>query len=159
MNKALYVNTCINTFIRSAVTVLQTMAFTEARPGKPYNKDARNTAVGDISGIIGMTGSSDGSMSLSFTKECILNIVSNMFGEPLSELDDEVADAVGEITNMICGDARRQLEEKGIVIKGAIPTVISGPGHVLKHISNTPVIAIPFRTAQGTFVLEISLEM
>jgi chemotaxis protein CheX len=159
MNKTFYVNTCINTFIRSAVNVLQTMAFTEARPGKPYNKDAQNVATGDISGIIGMTGPSDGSMSLSFTKECILNIVSNMFGEPLTELNDEIADAVGELTNMICGDARRQLEEKGIVIKGAIPTVINGPGHVLKHISNTPVIVIPFRTAKSTFVLEISLEI
>ncbi|MDR1397627.1 MAG: chemotaxis protein CheX [Desulfarculales bacterium] len=158
MNKISYVNACINAFIRSAVTVLKTMAFTEAKPGKPYNK-TDHAGGGDVSGIIGMTGPSDGSMSISFTRECILNIVSSMFGEQMGEINEEVEDAVGEITNMICGDARRQLEEKGITIKGAIPTVITGPGHVVKHITNNPVIAIPFRTERGTFALEISLEL
>ncbi len=146
----------INSFVRSTVHVLKTMAFTEARAGKPYIK-TNGEASGDVSGIIGMTGEHEGSMSLSFTAACICAIVSSMFGEPFENINDDVKDAVGELTNMICGDARRELEEKGYLIKGAIPSVVTGNNHHIKHVSNDPVIAIPFATGTGSFVLELSL--
>jgi CheY-specific phosphatase CheX len=37
----------------------------------------------------------------------ILQVVANMFGEACKERNDAIRGAVGEITNMICGDARR----------------------------------------------------
>lgn len=80
-----------------------------------------------------------------------------MFGEEITEVNHEVEDAVGEITNMISGDARRVLEEKGVVLKSAIPTVISGPGHQVSHITTGPCVAIPFSTEGGDFTLEICL--
>ena len=137
---------------------MKTMAFTEARPGKPYAK-VDHAANGVVSGIIGMTGASEGSMSLSFSAECILAIVGSMFGEPIDTINEEIEDAVGELTNMICGDARRQLEEDGVVLKGAIPTVVTGPDHHIKHITSNQVIAIPFKTDAGGFVLEVSLAL
>lgn len=148
----------INSFVRATVHVLKTMAFTEARPGKPYLKQDNN-ANGDVSGIIGMTGETEGSLSLSFSESSICAIVSSMFGEPFEKINEDVKDAVGELTNMICGDARRELEEKGYLLKGAIPTVITGHNHSIKHISNDPVIAIPFSTNAGKFVLELSLSI
>lgn len=73
------------------------MAFTEATAGKPYlKKDV--PAGGDISDIIGITGETEGSMSISFSKGCICHIVSNMFGETITQINKEVEDAVGEIT-------------------------------------------------------------
>lgn len=62
---------------------------------------------------------------------------------------------MGEITNMISGDARRELAEKGHTLKGAIPSVISGKNHTIKHMSNGPAIAIPFTTAGGPFIVEV----
>lgn len=148
----------INSFVRATVHVLKTMAFTEAMAGKPYIK-ADHTASGDVSGVIGMTGEKESSMSLTFTAASICSIVSSMFGEAFDKIDDDVKDAVGELTNMICGDARRELEEKGYLVKGAIPTVITGHDHSIKHMSNDPVIAIPFRISAGTFVLELCLNV
>jgi chemotaxis protein CheX len=60
---------------------------------------------------------------------------------------------------MICGNARRDLEAKGHLIKGAIPTVIAGKNHTVKHISNDKVVAIPFSSDAGNFVLEISFTL
>ncbi len=146
----------IKPFLNSTLHVLKTMAFTEASPGKPFMKtDAK--AKGDVSGVIGLTGDNEGSLSISFTAQCICKIVSNMFGEEITEVNHEVEDAVGEITNMISGDARRVLEEKGVVLKSAIPTVISGPGHHVSHITTGPCVAIPFSTEGGDFTLEICL--
>ena len=148
----------INAFIKSVIHVLKTMAFTDAKVGKPYLK-TDNIASGDVSGIIGMTGEREGSMSISFTETSICAVVSNMFGEQFDKINDEIEDAVGELTNMICGDARRELEEKGFVIKGAIPSVITGHNHSIKHISHDPSVAVPFTIPAGNFVLEISLSM
>ncbi len=144
----------INPFLKATTNVIKTMAFTEVVPGKPYLKKD-GPAGGDISGIIGITGETDGSMSISFSEGCICQIVSNMFGESVTQINKEVEDAVGEITNMISGDARRELAEKGHVLKGAIPSVISGKNHTIKHMSNGPAIAIPFSTAGGHFIVEV----
>ena len=65
-------------------------------------------------------------MAISFTESCICYILTNMFGEEVKGINDEVKDAVGELANMISGDARRMLSEKGISLSAAIPTVVSG---------------------------------
>lgn len=147
----------INPFINATLTVLQTMAFIKAQAGKPYLKKD-DLARGDVSGIIGITGEAHGTMAVTFDEAGILKIVSNMFGEQMMELNSEVADAVGELTNMISGQARRELEEKGRLFDAAIPTVVTGKGHRIMHITSGPKIAIPFKLEEGGFTIEICLD-
>jgi len=71
------------------------------------------------------------------------------------ELNDEVKDAVGELTNMISGDSRRRLQEIGYTFQGAIPSVVSGPGHEVKHVTSGPILSIPFGTPSGNFTVEV----
>lgn len=146
----------VNSFLEATVSVIKTMAFVDLAPGKPFVKKG-SISTGDISGIVGMTGEGEGegSLSLSFSKECILHIVGSMFGEPMMDISEEVKDAVGELTNMISGDARRRLEAVGILYQGAIPTVITGPGHEIRHVTKEPIISVPFETANGGFHLEL----
>lgn len=146
----------INPFINATINVLDTMAFIKARPEKPYLKKD-DTARGDVTGVIGLTGMSHGTISVTFEEECILKIVSNMFGEPIESLDSEVADAVGELTNMISGQARMELERNGKIFEAAIPSVITGKGHKIIHITEGPKIAIPFLTDGGTFTIEVCM--
>ncbi len=145
----------INPFLEAAVNVLKTMAGMEAKPQKPYLKND-SIAKGDVSGIIGITGDAQGSMSLSFTESCIKAIVSNLFGTPVNELNEEVKDAVGELTNMICGDARRRLESNNILLQSGTPTVVAGKNHSITHVHKGPCIAVPFSTEAGDFVVEVA---
>jgi chemotaxis protein CheX len=147
----------INPFIEAALHVLETMAFTKAEGGSPYIKKDQ-VAQGDVSSIIGLTGDVKGMISVSFTEKCILPIVSSMFGEEISELNEEVKDAVGEIANMISGQARQKLEELGRNLKAAIPTVIIGKGHEIAHITDQKIVAIPFSTENGEFTIEVCFE-
>jgi chemotaxis protein CheX len=147
----------INPFLSAALNVIKTMAFMECVPGKPFVKNDRK-ASGDVTGIIGITGDTEGSLSITFNKSCIESIVSNMIGEEVKGIDDQVRDAVGEITNMISGMARRELEKQGYVLRAAIPSVVSGQGHVIQHISPGPCIAIPFETEKGSFIVEVSFK-
>jgi len=81
-----------------------------------------------------------------------------MFGEEMKEINNEIADAVGELTNMISGQARKELEEIGIAFGAAIPSVITGKNHKLEPMTKGPKIAIPFKTDFGSFTIEVSLE-
>ena len=147
----------VNPFINATINDLETMAFINVNAGKPYLKKD-NVAVGDVSGIIGLTGVANGTIAVTFEEKCILAVVSNMFGETMSELNNEIADAVGELTNMISGQARRELEEMGRVFKAAIPSVITGRNHSIIHYTEGPKIAIPFSTDNGDFTIEVCFE-
>jgi chemotaxis protein CheX len=145
----------INPFLAAVMHVLKTMAQVDAKPGRPFLKKD-DLAIGDVSAIIGITGAAQGSMALIFTEQCIKDIAANLLGEPCTELNHEVRDAVGELTNMICGDARRRLAEDGFVLKAGIPTIVEGKGHTINHIANGPRLAVPFETSQGSFMLEVA---
>lgn len=147
----------INPFISATMHVLKTLASTEVETGKPFLKKD-NIARGDVTGIIGLTGEARGTICVSFTEQSILAIVSKMFGEEVKELNEEIRDAVGEISNMISGQARRTLEEMGKSLTAAIPTVIMGKKHTLSHITSYPIVAIPFSTPNGGFTIEVCLE-
>jgi len=147
----------INPFINATINVLETMAFITVNAGKPYLKKD-NVAVGDVTGVLGLTGVANGTISVTFEEKCILTVVSNMFGETMTELNHEIADAVGELTNMISGQARRELEEAGKVFRAAIPSVVTGRNHSITHYTNGPKIAIPFSTENGDFTIEVCFE-
>ncbi len=146
----------INPFLEGTSEVLTTMAFIEPRPGKPFLK-RDNVAKGDVSGIIGFTGSAKGSLALSFSESCIVRIVSSMLGEEMKGLNSDVKDAVGEITNMVSGVARKKLEAEGLNILAAIPTVVSGKNHSIVHVLGGPSIIIPFETDSGPFFVDVCL--
>lgn len=94
-------------------------------------------------------------MSLTLTTSSALGIVSAMLYEDQAELNDAVTDAVGELTNMISGQARKGLVGMGMVFEGAIPSVITGTGHTIRHVSTSAILAIPFETSHGPLMVEV----
>ena len=147
----------VNPFIDATMNVLEAMASTKAQPGEPYLKKDR-IAQEEVSGVIGLTGEVSGTFSVSFSESSILSIVSNMFGEEMKEINEEINDAVGELTNIISGQARQKLEELGRSLKAAIPTVITGKNHLITHITPFPIIAVQFSTDNGEFAIEVCFE-
>jgi chemotaxis protein CheX len=145
----------INPFLAATLHVLETMARVKPKPGQPFLKK-NEAALGDVSAIIGITGAARGSMALTFSESAIKSIAGSLLGVHFTEVDDELRDAVGELTNMICGDARRRLSEEGISLQAGIPTIVSGKNHTISHINNGPRLAIPFQTPHGGFVVEVA---
>lgn len=147
----------INPFLDGTAEVLIKMASLKPVAGKPFAK-SNDAAYGDVSGIIGMTGDAIGSLALTFSEECIIGIVSNMLGESYTEISREVMDAVGELTNMISGASRKAMEKDNLKVFAAIPTVIFGKNHTIRHIITGPSIVIPFQTECGNFVVDVCLQ-
>lgn len=144
-------------FIKATRDVLSMMAMTEVVPGTPYVKK-NNQAVGDVTGIIGMSGNKSGTFSITFSRECAVYIVRQMLGDEIGDVVQDAQDAVGEITNMISGQARIGLEAFGVSMVGTTPSIVLGDNHTISHQTKAPVMAVPFKCAGGEFTIEFCFE-
>lgn len=145
----------VNPFVEAAVHVLETTASTTAAARKPYLK-RELPEKGVISGVIELSGDFDGVIAISFSEKLILSVVSAMFGEEMTEVNDEIKDAVGEITNMISGKVNTKMTELGKSLKAKLSTVLMGMPHTVQFIADRPVIAMPYHTVHGDFTIEVS---
>lgn len=148
----------INPFLTATKNVLETMCQTKVEAQKPMIKKD-NKSYGEVTGIIGMASDSVcGCMVVSFSEACILRVVANMlYEDPKTKVDAEIVDAVGELTNMICGGAKSQLSKLNHKFDLATPTMITGKGVEISYHTEAPTITIPFKTEYGDFVIEANL--
>ncbi|MFT2092300.1 chemotaxis protein CheX [Paraglaciecola sp. 2405UD69-4] len=145
----------INPFVTALLNVLKTMAQIELVPGKPKKKTDER-AFGDVSGLIGMVGNNiQGSLSISFQEALVFEIMEKMLGEKPNTIDSDVKDMVGEITNMICGGAKNELDEKGYDFGMATPMVVSGKNHSVDHQVDGKKMIMPFSHSSGKLYLEM----
>ncbi len=132
------------------------MASLSPKPNGPKLKTS-DLPPGDITGLIPMSSpKATGTLAVSFSEKVILHIDENMLGEKFEAINDEVADLVGELTNMVTGGAKQMLESKGYDFDMATPTVITGKGQKISHVNQSGgVVIIPFSTEVGDFYVEI----
>ncbi|MCK5097112.1 MAG: chemotaxis protein CheX, partial [Desulfobacteraceae bacterium] len=145
-------------FIEGALYILDTTALVKVKPEPIFlKKDA--ISLGDITGMLNMDGDVSGSIAVTFHTKSILGVVSAMFGEEMTEMNEEIDDAVGEISNMIAGHATTKMTELGKKVKIKLSEVISGTDHVIDHIDGAEyVLAIPFETTKGWFLIEMAVK-
>lgn len=149
----------INPFLEATMKVLEVQTQTLCRPSAPTRKVAGDPRfVADISGVIGLVSDAfNGSVVISFPAQTFLTVMSRMMGEEMKEINKDIEDGAGELTNMIFGQAKLALNEKGYGINTAIPSVVKGQGHSVSGITNGPVVVVPFETDAGPFFIEICL--
>jgi len=148
----------INPFLSSLLNVMSTMAQMELTPGKPMLKKG-DIAMGDVSGLIGMVSEkAKGSLSITYDVSLALATMQGMLGESPSEINEEITDLVGEVTNMVAGGAKRMLSEVGIEFDMATPIVVSGENHTIHHKAKSAVVVIPLSSPKGKAYIEFSID-
>jgi len=134
------------------------MARLELTALKPSLKKS-SVAKGDISGLMGMVSAqTKGSLSITFEASLAIATMRGMVGEAPDEVNSEVTDLVGEITNMVTGGAKKILSEKGIEFDMATPMVVSGENHTIHHQAKGSVVIIPLRSQHGNAFIEFSFD-
>lgn len=142
----------IDPFIRSLTNVFQTMLECKPHRGEIcLNKERRSEY--PISGVIGLSGRAKGTVVLSLSEEVALRAASAMLQTEVTELDEEVIDAVGELTNMLAGGAKAELEQYQLSI--SLPNVVTGRGHEIHFPLEVTPIRIPFDTDWGPLSVEV----
>ena len=148
----------VNPFIEGTLHILDTTAFVKAKPRDPFLKKNRK-AMGDISGLLEISGDLTGTAAITFSKESILGIVSAMFGEDMTELNEEINDAVGEISNMVAGHVTTKIAEMDKQVKVKFTEIKMGEDAVIEHVDGAQhVLALPFNTTKGKLIVEVCYE-
>lgn len=118
-----------------------------------------NQTYGCLTAVIGLVGeNAAGNLSVSFDEPCILFLVSKLFMEEITELNNDVLDASGEICNMMAGAVKNALSNFGYRFEMAQPTVFPGTALKLTQLSKAPSTSIPFSLSGNCFWVEANLE-
>ncbi|OPX94167.1 MAG: CheY-P phosphatase CheX [Syntrophorhabdus sp. PtaU1.Bin002] len=133
----------INPFIAAAQTVFKSMLAIDAKMGKPIIKN-KGVASGDVTGIMGLVGDRKGTLCISFHERGALFVFKTLVGDECDKLCPEVVDAIGELTNIISGQARKEFEQAGVNLSAAIPMVVVGKNTEMNFITAIPIISLPF---------------
>jgi chemotaxis protein CheX len=139
----------ITPFIEAVVQVLHTTAQVDVVRESVFIRKSDELS-GDISAIVAMNSNDYlGSMAISFDDKSFLQVVSSMLGETFTEITPDIRDAAAEICNQVFGVAKQRLNEVGHSIQLAIPSVIYGHGHTIRHSANGSCIAVKFKGPNG----------
>ena len=144
----------VNPFLKASVNLFKEYLGLELKSLKPYLvKDPQNLE--EVSAIIGLAGETVGAVVLSFSRETAIKIISKFAGRAYQGLGSEVLDGVGELINIIAGNAKQDLLEFRIEI--SLPGVITGNQYKIHWPEGIPVVAIPFDSEVGPFTVNVSL--
>jgi chemotaxis protein CheX len=145
----------INPFLIAIQNVFKTMIDIPITLGKPLIKKGK-AADHEVSGIIGLSGEVTGSVVISLSEKVALRLASAMLHEEITEIEGDGTDAIGEIANMIAGNAKAKFPTDKTTL--SVPNVIIGK-HKVSYPSGIPIISIPCETESGNVVVDIALKM
>ncbi|HKP98349.1 MAG TPA: chemotaxis protein CheX [Fibrobacteria bacterium] len=144
----------IEPFIKATIETFKTMVHLKVIHGEIRVRKPSEPA-SDYSGIIGLTGGAEGSVTLGFPLGTAKAVASSFLGEETVS-ESLVADTIGEIANIITGYAKKDIP--GVEINISLPTVIKGASHeIISHADDKKIITF-FVCPLGEFSLEVYLE-
>jgi len=139
----------LNAYLAAVQNVFKTMVQLDIVMGKPVLKTDRHTS-GEVTGVIGFAGDKKGTFSLAFSRKGAIFIYKKMVDEDAPGVTPDVVDAIGELTNIISGQTRVQIETLGFKLSAALPTVVVGQNVEINFITKLPVISLPFSFQAGS---------
>ena len=112
----------------------------------------------DLSAVIGVTGpTTSGTIVLAFSAASAIETLRRILGTEATEVNREVCDAVGELTNMIAGAAKAQLAHLDLSL--SIPNMVMGRDHQVIYPSSVQPICILFDSDVGEFMIEVGFAL
>lgn len=144
------------TFIRAIQKVFRVMLKTDVRVFAPQVK--KRCACGqDVSAIIGFGGEAYGNIALCFPLATGLTVAEQFAEEQLIPENPLFADALGELANMVAGQARRGMG--GTDVHLSLPRLVVGKDYELLDSRMQPVCVLPCESPIGDFSLEVMMDV
>lgn len=144
----------INPFVLATVNVFEMMLGCRLERGALSLK-REHAPTHEVSGLIGLSGRCRGMVVVSVGRMTAIKAAELMLGVRPESLNSEVMDAIGELTNMIAGSAKSQLEEYQLTI--GLPTVICGKTQAIAFPSQSQPMVIPFDSEIGPVCVQVGL--
>lgn len=97
----------------------------------PLEVDPMEHFKDSISAMVGLAGTYNGLISIHQPISLGLKLAGTMLDMELTEVDQDVMDALGEIANMVAGNIKQHLSKGGLDIRLSTPSVASGSDYVI----------------------------
>jgi len=111
-----------------------------------------------ITGMVGLAGTHKGVLAVHFPNEVALAVTSNFLGMDVEEVNEDVQDAIGEIANMLGGNLKTILSDRGRDIQLSLPSTIFGDEYTFSSQAESDRATLPFHSPSGIFLVEVELE-
>lgn len=133
----------INPFLVSATKILKDMCFIDSKIGKPFLTDC-NFDEDAVIIVIGVTGEMRGQVLLEMKNTVACDIASKMCMMPVAQMDDLSKSAIGELGNMVMGNAATIFSTRGIGIDITPPVLAMGKMSISNFSSKNICIPIVY---------------
>jgi chemotaxis protein CheX len=130
--------------VKATQEVFETMVFKSLQPGAPVEGLAAATGANVVASV-GFAGAQSGLVAFHSSTETAKEIAGAMLGISAAEVDGEMADAMGEVANMIAGGFRLKLKSDGTDVGITVPTVITGSDFRTKYVTPVTRVLCPFQ--------------
>ncbi len=94
--------------------------------------------------LVGLAGQWAGSGTFCCSAESAKRVAGQLLMQEFKAIDDEVLDAIGEVTNMVLGNVKTALEEELGPMGLSIPTVIYGRNFTTRSVAKSRWTVVPF---------------
>ena len=128
----------------ATVEVCSTMLALEMSEEEAYLDQKSKASPEGVLSFVGMAGSWVGTGALAMSAPFACKLSGNFLMGEYAAVDDEVLDAIGEITNMIIGNVKTKLEEELGPMGLSIPTVIYGRNFTSRTLGSHEWTVVPF---------------
>jgi len=137
--------------------VFSTMLMMEATPLAARAEDGGPGPTDGVVGIIGIAGAWVGTGIVICKASLACRASSAMMMAEYDTVNEDVLDAMGEITNMIIGNIKTNLEERYGVMGISVPTVVYGRNFATRTVSRGEWVIVLFEIGGEEFQVHINL--
>jgi len=150
----------IQPFVDVTTAMFKDMLNIDAIPERPHFAQRNDSHDWDMSAVIGLSGQVKGSVVISMKADLAKRLTGDLIGTMPETMDDDVVDAIGELVNIIAGNAKKGLEESYRIIIG-LPAIVKGKKHqIMWPTEKARIICIPFRIYEvEEFYLLVAIEI
>lgn len=143
----------INPFIVSARTLFSSMAKLDISLEKPWLRGPREAVsrMFELAVCVELRGQTHGTVGVYLSRPVACALASALTGAPYTAITEECRDALGEVGNMLVGQAKAKLP--GGLCLMSLPRIIDAAE--MEFPPSMPVIHIPIDTPAGRFIIAV----
>jgi chemotaxis protein CheX len=147
----------VRAIVGSAREFFSTMLGVDLGPGAPYTEATASEANDGVVALVGVAGPWTGTGILSCSPRMACRICAQMLMTESTSINEDVLDAVAELTNMIIGGAKTTLEAELGPLGLSIPTVVYGRNFKTKSAIHVAWEVVRFQWDEERFEVKLCL--
>jgi chemotaxis protein CheX len=142
---------------RATEEVFTTMIGMSITVGAAYVEQTPPEHFDGVVSFIGLAGDWAGTGSLCCSSEFACRISSSFLMTKIEVVDEQVLDAVGELTNMVIGNVKNEMEAHLGPMGLSIPTVIHGRNFAARSLGRDAWTVVPFSSGDDRLQVKLCL--